>query len=1689
MVSVGTSAFSGCTGIRSVSFGNSLNSIGSDAFYGCNSLKTLDLGQSVQTIATGAFANCTSLERIHVPDSCRTLGVSTDCGNGPFYGCTALKEFSVGGVETLKVGMLKLGSEALEKLTIRGTVNTIGNYALDSSNSYSISTSYANGYDYTVSHPCELIIEDGVQTIGDYAFRKCKIFSSIQLPSSLTSIGSYAFHNCTGIGDFSLDQMVTVGTGAFYLCTGIRSVSFGNSVNSIGSDAFYGCSNLKSLDLGQSVQSIGAGAFANCTSLERIYVPDSVKTLGVTSSANGPFYGCTAVKELSIGGVETLKNGMLKLGSKALEKLTIRGTVKNIGDSALSCNYSYSIDSASANGYEYIVSHPCELIIEDGVQTIGDYAFRNCKIFSSIQLPASLTSIGDYAFSSCSNVTDLLLHGEGNPFADNSLSGCSNVTVHLADENEAMAAFCTSKNIPFDTLTAFPHTLTLVLNRTGDSDRTEEEALWRSELSLPVPTWDSHTFGGWFRDAECSSLWTGTTMPNGDLTLYAGWDLDVHTLTLNLNQEGVENQVFSYRAGAALSLPNPTWSGHVFSGWFSDEALTQRFTRTEMPAQDLTLYAAWDKDIYSLDLVLNGGAAATTSYRFSAGMSVTVNTPKRDGFYFTGWTTDEAGTASFDGLMPAEDTVLYAAWHAVSASGRYRQEGDHAVLLAYQELEEEDSTVYLPETVNGLPLTKIAAEAFADSAVTHLYIPATVTDIAVGAFRGSQLRSLTVAEGNPVYRSSDSVIYSADGSELLFFPPVANYHLSLPASVTRIVPYAFDGTQLRSIVLNEGLQEIGERAFRDAQLSRITLPESLQTIGERAFFGCRSLYCIEAKGSPETIGDSALSGCYSFLAVYGPLGDCPLRTAALSAGARYNAYVLTLNLPLHSLSYAQEAGTALMLPSAPEAGENLQFTGWFTDEAATQAFSGSLMPEGDLSLYAGTEPVFEYETLTDPDSGTVTGLRITGCNAHEAEPVLPDAIGGTPVIGIAAGAFGAQYSCVSLPSSLQEISSDAFAPGTVLVCEPGSQTETAALAAGYSTEGRTWSLNWDSGFALRPESQRLSLGAAIQTPELTRSGYELLGWYYDTGFSEALNPDDTMPARELTLYARWAVTDEDLARTADALLWTAEGDSVTITGFSGDEEALTIPALLHGKPVNAIAEDAFAFHSGITSIVLPDSVTEIGVGAFRNMRDLSAITLPSSLQQLPAEALANTALTELTVPAALQLIDPTALRGCHQLTAITVEEGNTFYESRDGVLYDTAESTLFKYPAARPGSSYTADAVWAVSPWAFENAASLEHISFSSAPYSFGEGAFRGCSALTDLPAHISRLSRIPDECFYGCSALRISSLPENIQELGCFSLAGTGITELTVTASLTSMDPLALDSRVILRGESGCYAQSWASANGRTFLPTDTVMVESISLSEREISLLRGERRSLEVTVTPAAADASSLSFFSTNEGVVKVDDNGMIYAVGGGSASVYVTAPGGAEASCAVTVEVLPESFSILYSGRHACSVGDSFSLGAQLLPRKVTNPEILYTSGNPAVAEIAEDGTVTALKPGAALITATPSADPSMARSFLLLCGLPEPALLPAALTALEEESMSGSAFVYVRLPETLSSIGDRAFAESPALCLAEFSDPDTVLGEDIFLNCSEQLSILAPAGSSAEAYALQHDIPFLPSDAIE
>ena len=115
--------------------------------------------------------------------------------------------------------------------------------------------------------------------------------TSLTLPSGVTSIGDYAFQDCSGLTSLTLPSGVTsIGICAFYDCSGLTSLTIPSSVTSIGDKAFYGCSELTSLTIPSSVTEIGWGAFRGCSGLTSIYVyPENLPELGIDI-----FTGCDA---------------------------------------------------------------------------------------------------------------------------------------------------------------------------------------------------------------------------------------------------------------------------------------------------------------------------------------------------------------------------------------------------------------------------------------------------------------------------------------------------------------------------------------------------------------------------------------------------------------------------------------------------------------------------------------------------------------------------------------------------------------------------------------------------------------------------------------------------------------------------------------------------------------------------------------------------------------------------------------------------------------------------------------------------------------------------------------------------------------------------------------------------------------------------------------------------------------------------------------------------------------------------------------------------------------------------------------------------------------------------------------------------------------------------------------------------
>ena len=115
------------------------------------------------------------------------------------------------------------------------------------------------------------VIEEGVTSIGNYAFYDCKRLTSVTIGNSVTSIGDDAFFQCSGLTSVTIPNSVTsIGDRAFLGCTGLTSVTIGNSVTRIGGMAFYNCKRLTSVTIGSSVNYIGSEAFRHCYRLSNI---------------------------------------------------------------------------------------------------------------------------------------------------------------------------------------------------------------------------------------------------------------------------------------------------------------------------------------------------------------------------------------------------------------------------------------------------------------------------------------------------------------------------------------------------------------------------------------------------------------------------------------------------------------------------------------------------------------------------------------------------------------------------------------------------------------------------------------------------------------------------------------------------------------------------------------------------------------------------------------------------------------------------------------------------------------------------------------------------------------------------------------------------------------------------------------------------------------------------------------------------------------------------------------------------------------------------------------------------------------------------------------------------------------------------------------------------------------------------
>ena len=301
---IGSSAFSDCSSLKSITIPNSVTSIGNQAFYWCNSLTSVTIPNSVTEIGDGAFDCCESL-------------------TSPVYNahCFAYMPRSYKGAYIIPEGIKQIAGNAfaycsgLTSITIPNSITSIGERAFQK-----------------CSGLTSVSIGNSVTSIGRYAFYECSGLTSINIPNSVTSIGDYAFEYCSSLTSITIPNSVKeIGKGAFEWCSGLTSVTIGNSVTSIGDNAFDCCKGLTSVTLGSSVTSIGSWAFAYCSGLTSITIPNSVTSIGV-----GAFSDCKGLTSITIPNSVTSIGRYASRNCSGLTSVTIGNSVTSIGEGAFS---------------------------------------------------------------------------------------------------------------------------------------------------------------------------------------------------------------------------------------------------------------------------------------------------------------------------------------------------------------------------------------------------------------------------------------------------------------------------------------------------------------------------------------------------------------------------------------------------------------------------------------------------------------------------------------------------------------------------------------------------------------------------------------------------------------------------------------------------------------------------------------------------------------------------------------------------------------------------------------------------------------------------------------------------------------------------------------------------------------------------------------------------------------------------------------------------------------------------------------------------------------------------------------------------------------------------------------------------------------------------------------------------------
>lgn len=655
-------AFKNAVNLTTVGFaGGKLVTIEENAFYNCGNLGRVFFPDSLKTIGANAFAYCVSMNEVALPVNLTKICV------GAFYGDKGLKEVYV-------------NSKALA-----------GEYKADAHSIFGGCSISSIQFGYVATK------------VPEYLFQNAGIVNGTQvvIPSNIETVGKYAFAGCTGIEKVSFaifngtSKLAKIETNAFMGCSRIKTIEIPNSVTTIGSSAFENCGYLTSVTIGKGLKTLGKKAFYNCGMLSKLTVKSTVLEKCVENSSIFQYCSLSTVN-FEEGLVIVPEYMFYKAGFETGAVIRLPKTVETIGKYAF-----------------YGCSRLKEVqFVGNKLTSISSNAFEKCYDMSEVDLPLSLKSLGSKAFYDCDNEEMIVRIPKMTSLSTNTIAtnafGNYKGKIYVNGDTPIYNFLKDVAKVSTKRLITKVVNITYELN--GGINDPENYLIDHKDNTfyLRDPQKAGYEFKGWY---TTSSFKAGTEIyeiADKGKTVYAKWDRQeygidyLYTYGSSPKDYIVKSSqiINTYNATKEVKLPVLQSPGYRFKGWIpldmlekdgsikeGGKVLTLLTKNMDYPFvyRNLTLVPVWEEYSYSIKYNVNGTYVNinTPSHKFekqevlfSSNFKVLYGrfSLDRPGYTFEGWNTKKNGTgetyeldAFYSGKATKDKQVinLYAQWKPI----------------------------------------------------------------------------------------------------------------------------------------------------------------------------------------------------------------------------------------------------------------------------------------------------------------------------------------------------------------------------------------------------------------------------------------------------------------------------------------------------------------------------------------------------------------------------------------------------------------------------------------------------------------------------------------------------------------------------------------------------------------------------------------------------------------------------------------------------------------------------------------------------------------------------------------------------------------------------------------------------------------------------------------------------------------